>query len=319
MDIRMDAVIGHTGFVGSNLLRQGAFGAAFNSKTIGSAEGCKFDTVVCAAAPGSMFDANRNPDLDRARVAALQDQLGKLSARTFVLISSIAVLEEFDAGDTEDTEAFQTELAYGRHRRDLEVFCRDTFSNCLIVRLPALLGQGLKKNFLFDLRNPAPTMLMQNAYDEIRMRIPESEGILTDAYAWDAGRELHVIDRKTLARHPSKERFERDILEAGLSATRFTNPHSTFQFYNLDGLWDDIGRGLAAGIGTLHLCPEPVKAADVYRMTLGTEMAENGARLHQEDMRTVHAGLFGRDGHYTADRDAVLADISAFLRTGADQ
>jgi hypothetical protein len=82
----MDALIGHTGFVGGTLAHQHAFGARFNSATIDSAAGQTFDTVVCAAAPGSMFEANRFPDRDAARMQALMDKVGAIRARRFVLI-----------------------------------------------------------------------------------------------------------------------------------------------------------------------------------------------------------------------------------------
>jgi len=59
----VDALIGDSGFVGTNLARQHGFAASFNSRTIGQAAGNGFDTVLCAAAPGSMFEANRFPDL----------------------------------------------------------------------------------------------------------------------------------------------------------------------------------------------------------------------------------------------------------------
>ena len=101
-----------------------------------------------------MFTANRDPDRDRAAIEALTDRLDGVTARRFVLISSIAVLADFAGRDVEGTDAFQEDLAYGRHRRALEAFCEDRFDNCLVVRLPALFGPGLRKNFIFDLMNP---------------------------------------------------------------------------------------------------------------------------------------------------------------------
>lgn len=41
--------------------------------------------------------------------------------------------------------------AYGMHRIELEWFARRHFGRCLIVRLLALFGIGLKKNFVYDL------------------------------------------------------------------------------------------------------------------------------------------------------------------------
>ena len=135
-------LIGDTGFVGSTLRQQTAFSRGFNSRNIGEIAGDSFGTVICAAAPGSMFEANRVPDRDREQVHALIERISEVRAERFVLISSIAVLADFAGGDDEASTQFQHELAYGRHRRELEAFVEGHFSDSLIVRLPALVWPG---------------------------------------------------------------------------------------------------------------------------------------------------------------------------------
>jgi hypothetical protein len=150
----MDAVIGNTGFVGGHLCGQHHFEARFNSRNIDEAAGRHYQTVVCAAAPGSMFEANRFPERDSERVEGLIAQLGRIRAQRFVLISSIAVLDDFAGGYDETTAAFQTDLAYGRHRRQLEVFCQGHFADCLIVRLPGAVRWRAEEEF--SVRHPQP-------------------------------------------------------------------------------------------------------------------------------------------------------------------
>ena len=192
----MDALIGATGFVGGTLARQHAFAAAFDSRTIDQARGCAFDAVVCAAAPGSMFEANRFPDRDRARIDKLIDHLATLRGESFVLISTIAVLADGGLQADETAHRFETDKAYGRHRRDLEVFCADHFPRCLIVRAPALFGPGLKKNFLFDILNPTPSMLNATRLAELQAALPAALGqALAGFYVWDAALDLFVLDR----------------------------------------------------------------------------------------------------------------------------
>lgn len=312
----MDALIGSTGFVGGHLSAQHAFGAGFNSRTIGEAKGRAFDTVVCAAAPGSMMEANRFPDRDAERIAGLIDQLSGIEARRFVLVSTIAVFADFTAAD-EDAAGFQESTAYGVNRRALERACADRFDHCLVVRLPALFGAGLKKNFLFDILNPMPSMLGEAPLQALRDQLPaDLAGRLDDLYRPDPALGLFVIDRDALEATGRRADFDAAVTALGLSAIQFTNPASRFQYYAMNRLWADIGVGLAHGLDVLHLSPEPLDAGRVFEAATGRAMPLTGARLHQEDMRTRHAGLWGRDGGYISGAEAVLSDVAAFCARG---
>ena len=50
-----DALIGYTGFVGSNLEATHEFGAKFNSRNITEIEGQSFGHLVCAGAPAKKW------------------------------------------------------------------------------------------------------------------------------------------------------------------------------------------------------------------------------------------------------------------------
>jgi len=148
-----DALIGHSGFVGSTLMRQAQFRSVYRSNTIGDIGGRKFDRVCCAAAPAQKWLANKEPEVDRARIAELIKHLAEVTCRQFVLISTVDVFRN-PAGCDESTAVEQEGLhAYGLHRRLLETFVADRFACHLIVRLPGLVGPGLRKNILFDLLN----------------------------------------------------------------------------------------------------------------------------------------------------------------------
>lgn len=310
-----DALIGHTGFVGSSLRGQHGFAAGYTSATIAAAAGQDFATVVCAAAPGSMFEANRLPQRDAERIDALIAGLDRIRADRFVLISTIAVLARFDSGADEGTREFQQDLAYGRNRRRLEQFCASRFDHCLIVRLPALFGPGLRKNFLFDLLNPVPAMLPAARLDELAGALPSPLGqALARLYARDAELGLMVLDRDALDRSGKRPALDEALAALGASACGFTAPGSTFQYYPVERLWADIGTALAAGLDAVHLAPEPLSAAAIHLRLTGRAMPANAAKLHHEDMRTRHAPLFGAAAPYIGGAGATLDVIERFAR-----
>src|SRR3954452_9897381 len=85
------ALIGHTGFVGSNLARQHRFDATYNSSNIDSISGEEFDLLVCAGVRAEKWIANANPDADRAGIERLLKAVGTVKAHRAVLISSVDV------------------------------------------------------------------------------------------------------------------------------------------------------------------------------------------------------------------------------------
>ncbi len=131
------ALIGHTGFVGSNLARQMRFDEFYNSKNIDDIRGRKFDLVVCAGAPGSKWWANEHPEEDQIALAHLIRHMQRVTVKKVFLISTIDVLIMMDE--------------YGRNRAGLEIVLTRLFDETIVCRLPALFGHGLKKNALYDL------------------------------------------------------------------------------------------------------------------------------------------------------------------------
>lgn len=148
-----NALIGFTGFVGTTLLKQSAFDALYRSTNIDEIEGASFDTVVCAGAPAQKWIANREPEADRAKIEGLIAHLKTVTCETFILISTVDVFKRPICVD-EDSPVDEEGLhAYGLHRRMLEKFVESHFKNYLIVRLPGLVGPGLRKNVIFDFLN----------------------------------------------------------------------------------------------------------------------------------------------------------------------
>lgn len=140
------ALIGHAGFIGQNLDAQ----AHFEVKADAVLPPGSYELVVCAAAPGEKWRANRDPTADAAAIGRLVDSLEKVEARKFALISTVDVYPRPEMVDEDVAIDAAEGSAYGRHRRALEEFCRQRFA-ATVVRLPLLFGPGLNKNVLFDL------------------------------------------------------------------------------------------------------------------------------------------------------------------------
>jgi nucleoside-diphosphate-sugar epimerase len=148
--IESSALIGYTGFVGGNLLRQRSFDACFNSKNIDELAGRSFDLIVCAGARAEKWKANAEPERDLDNIELLIRALSHADARRLVLISTVDVFANPNGVDEESRVSTTGLHAYGRNRRLLEEVLSSRFDAC-VVRLPGLYGPGLKKNAIFDL------------------------------------------------------------------------------------------------------------------------------------------------------------------------
>ena len=149
----MQALIGYSGFVGSTLLKQAQFAARYRSTNIHEIAGQSFDAVYCAGAPAQKWLANKDPAGDLARIKALIAQLQTVGCGQFVLISTVDVFGNPQGVDEQSRVEERGLHAYGLHRRMLEQFVMDHFPSHLIVRLPGLVGPGLRKNIIYDLLN----------------------------------------------------------------------------------------------------------------------------------------------------------------------
>jgi nucleoside-diphosphate-sugar epimerase len=145
------ALIGHTGFVGSTLLRQTTFDDGYNSTNIEDIASRHYDLVVCAGAPAIKWQANQQPQEDWANLQRLMNALRHVTATSFVLISTVDVYDPPVNVDEGTVIVPDNIHPYGKHRFLLEQFVRQQFTQHHIVRLPGLFGRGLKKNFIYDL------------------------------------------------------------------------------------------------------------------------------------------------------------------------
>lgn len=306
-----DLLVGSTGFVGGNLLAKHTFAAECHSSDITAQYGTRPDLCVYAGVPAAMFLANADPEADLAVMRAARENIRQIAPKRLVLISSIAVLAD-SRGVYEDSPAQDTEglPAYGKNRLQLERWVREDFPDALIVRLPALYGADIRKNFLFDLHTITPAMLRPEKYSELAAKSPLVKSAYTLA---DNGfyKLNGTVDPAALRAFFAANDF---------NALAFTDARSRYQFYNLGRLWSDMEAARAADVKLLHLCTPPVSAAEVYTAVTGK------ADWHNElpkppfdyDLRSRHAALLGGSGDYLCTKQQELDDITRFMRSWRD-
>ena len=194
----MRALIGHTGFVGSNILEQSSFDKCYNSKNIESIAGETFDTVVCAGVSSVKWKANKEPEEDYKQIRRLIDSLASAEFKKLILISTIAVYNN------------PADSAYGRHRLYLETYLMNNYKDVYITRLPSLFGKGLKKNVIYDLMNKDHRFLpgrwsffqyycLDNIWSDIQKQLDLGIKVLnlsTEPIAFDRVLNLFEIEKK---------------------------------------------------------------------------------------------------------------------------
>lgn len=144
------ALIGSGGFVGSTLLKQTFFESTYRRTNIETIQNESFGFIVCAGAPAQKWLANASPAEDRKNIESLMHHLSTVTCNQFILISTVDVFKNpvgVDESSVVDEDGLHP---YGLHRRHLEKFVEEKFPRHLIVRLPGLVGPGLRKNIIFD-------------------------------------------------------------------------------------------------------------------------------------------------------------------------
>ena len=301
----MNAIVGYTGFVGSNLAASGAFDACYNSKNIDQAFGTEPDLLVYAGLRAEKYLANSDPEKDMQTIRQAQDNIRKIHPKKLVLISTIDVFTSpkgVDERSEIDTGNLQP---YGYNRYQLELWVREHYSDALIVRLPGLFGKNIKKNFIYDFIHVIPFMLKKEKMEELSNKDPE----LRKYY------QLQDNGFYRLAASAADEELLKSKFRAlGFSALNFTDSRSVYQFYDLGRLWGDIQTALSAGITLLHPATEPVSAGTVYEYLTGERFVnELSGTPADYDYRTIYADVFGGKNGYICSKQEVLTAIGAFV------
>ena len=306
-----ELLVGSTGFVGGNLLASHDFSAVCHSSDIADHFGARPDLCVYAGVPAAMFLANADTEADLAVMAAARENLRRIAPRRLVLISTIAVYEDSRGRDEDSPMDSENLPAYGKNRLQLERWVRQDHPDALIVRLPALYGKGLKKNFLYDLHTITPAMLRPEKYNELAAK---SELVKAAYSPADNGfyKLNGAVDAAALRAW---------FAAADFNALAFTDSRSRYQFYNLGRLWRDISAALAAGLTLLNLTTPPLTAAAVYEAVTGKAGWKNelAKTPFAYDLRSRFAGVLAPGAQdYLCSEQQELDDIVQFMKDWRD-
>lgn len=201
----MNALIGHTGFVGSNLLAQGSYDSLYRSSNIGEIRGKRFSHVVCAGVQAMKWWANLHPEEDREGIHKLLDPLSEVRAERFTLISTIDVYPAPRDVDEDTPITREGHHAYGLHRVEVEDWVKEHFPSVAILRLPGLFGPGLKKNVIYD-------MLHDNNLDKVHpggvFQYYDLRRLQEDIRkTWEQGIELLNVSSEPVSTAAIRDRF----------------------------------------------------------------------------------------------------------------
>ena len=139
------ALVGYTGFVGSNIYAAGSFDGAYNSKNIEEAYGTNPDLLIYAGLRAEKYLANNAPEKDMELIKQAEDNITKINPKKLVLISTIDVFKT-PVGVDENSEIDTEDLhAYGFNRYQLEIMGKRKISGCIDYPTSGLLEMKHKK------------------------------------------------------------------------------------------------------------------------------------------------------------------------------
>jgi nucleoside-diphosphate-sugar epimerase len=146
------AVIGYRGFIGSHIydeLQKENEVIGVDRKTFMSAVETSYDAVVFAAGNSSKYKAEQDPYFDFVEsVVSVAAAVYHYKCKYFLLISSI--------------DAYENNV-YGRHKAKSEGLVSE-MPNSGILRICAVVGDGMKKGLVFDILHSFPVRVTPDSY-----------------------------------------------------------------------------------------------------------------------------------------------------------
>nr|WP_317378936.1 NAD-dependent epimerase/dehydratase family protein [uncultured Faecalimonas sp.] len=300
------SLVGYTGFVGSNIYSTGHIDYVYNSKNIINAFGTSPDCLIYSGLRAEKYIANKFPEKDFDSVLNAINNIKQINPHRLVLISTIDVYDR-PKDVYEDTEIKISHLApYGKNRLYFENWVENNFSEYLIVRLPGLFGENIKKNFIYDFINKIPRLLTSDKLSELKninQEISNYYFLNEDGFyqckeltSFEYVSLLHLLD------------------ELNFSALNFTDSRGIYQFYNLKNLYDDIQTALKNGIKKLNLATEPINIGELHEyITNQPFVNEFATSIPHYDFKSHYSKYFNNHHEYLYDKKTIMSEIATFI------
>ncbi len=303
------ALVGYTGFVGSNLASSHSFDALYNSKNIDDAKGTNPDLLIFSGIPAAKYLANVNAKADLEICENAARTIEGINAKKLVLISTVDVYDNPNSTNEDTKPNLENTEAYGRNRAVLEKLVHEYNENALIVRLPGLFGINLKKNFLYDFLTLTPAMLKPEKFEEIAQK----SDIVKNAYEL-AENGFYCLTQK--AKTTDKQKLKTFFETNDFNSLAFTDSRAVYQFYYLKNLYNDIMKALENDIKILNLATEPISTKEIYKkLTNGKIFTNEIAQTPVSyDMRSKYSELYKGENGYLYSAEKMLDEIVDFAQ-----
>ena len=299
------ALVGNTGFVGSNLCISKKFDFVANSKNVGDLYNVHPDVLVYAGVTGTKWYANCHSEEDYAIIEGAKKNIELINPKKLVLISTVDVynhLEQVNEDTILDTRDMHN---YGIHRLELENWALDNWSDIKIIRLPAIYGLNLKKNFVYDMIHYVPTIVDK---EFMSLLMENMEGIFEKYFLNLDGRyQLKSVSLKEY------QELRKKFKENRYNALYFTNSMSSYQFYNLKNLWSDIKLAEEIDTKIVNLVSEPVTAEEAYYYIYQDKFVNYKPKQIRYNIQSNYAEYFGVKNLYMYSKTQVLEDLKKFV------
>ena len=313
-----NVLIGYSGFVGSNLTNYFDKNNLFNSRNINVLLNSNnyYDWCIYSGVKSEKFTANSFPNQDLSHILQSFSNIENIKAKKIVLISTVDVygsnLNYNESNEIKPT----TNNHYGNNRSLLESLVKSKVKDYHIIRLPALFGQNLKKNFIFDMLNPIPRKLSNKIFNGLKIK----ENILMENAYSRFNEEYYGINLNFLKSSINSNKLLSYLESENATSRIFTDSRSFFQFYNLKNLWADINKVIVNNIKEINFATEPIMASEIYYQIFNYYFKNHiNENYPNYNIKTIHSNLWNDSRGYIYNKNEIINDIVVFYKNSSNK